>query len=382
MELFKASRQWQSRPADERFASVQELHAVCSDYRSRAKTAQTTYGQLTAQGDGAEVKLIGQTGTSTRLTHWAFGQLCQRANAPAGYLRDLPSDLASQCVNVGLKERAADPCHLMFHSNGDLILRSLTSDRYDRIWNSDVTSRLLQLLDKGWRVPPARPAIPGQAGVRKATEADVLGDTEFGLSVNVGDYIAPAGLYASDHDMFAFMVNPARRIEDGSEGGLSRGFFVWNSEVGAASFGMTRFFYRHVCGNHIVWGASDVKTVRIRHVGDAGTRAFEELRAQVAEYDNASASDDEAIIARARTMRLGENKEKVLDRLFGLRLAASQSDIRAAVDSAFNYQDIDGDPLTVYGVVNGLTRVSQNTPYADSRVALDRAAGRVMEIAF
>ena len=44
--------------------------------------------------------------------------------------------------------------------------------------------------------------------------------------------IAPAGIYASDHDMFAFLVNEEYRIDDGSDGGLARGFFVQNSEVG------------------------------------------------------------------------------------------------------------------------------------------------------
>jgi len=77
---------------------------------------------------------------------------------------------------------------------------------------------------------------------------------EFQQSLKVGDKIAPAGLYGSDHDMFAFMVLENRRIEDGTEGGLSRGAFFSNSEVGGGAFRIKSFYYRHVCGNHIVWG--------------------------------------------------------------------------------------------------------------------------------
>ena len=383
MELFQASRQWASRPSDERFDTVQALHDACVGIRQNARTSKEglTYAGIETVAVGDEVELLSKlTGTQTRFTHWAFGQLCQKVGAPAAHYRDLPADLAVQCLNYGLGKRSDDLVSLMFHKNGGLVLRSLTSDRYDRIWNSEITVRLLALLDQGWRVPPARPAV-NDPRARPATEADVLGDSEFGLSVKVGDMIAPAGLYASDHDMFAFLVDPTKRISDGSDGGLSRGFFVSNSEVGAAAFKVTYFFYRHVCGNHIVWDASDVKQVSIRHVGDASTRAFEELRAQLIEYDNASASDEEAKIARSRTLLLGNDKDAVLDRLLGMRLPVSKQTLLLAQANADEHES-ENDPRSVYGMVNGLTRVSQDTPYADERVSIDRAASKVMSVAF
>jgi len=52
--------------------------------------------------------------------------------------------------------------------------------------------------------------------------------------------ISPAGIYASDHDMFSFLVNEEYRIDDGSDGGLARGFFVQNSEVGAENAQLAR----------------------------------------------------------------------------------------------------------------------------------------------
>ena len=58
-----------------------------------------------------------------------------------------------------------------------------------------------------------------EKGIRIATEADVLRGAGFGLSIRVGDKIAPAGLYASDHDMFVFMVNNDKRI--GFKGSIS-----------------------------------------------------------------------------------------------------------------------------------------------------------------
>jgi len=41
-----------------------------------------------ANPDEGDVKLVGKIGNQAKLTHWAFGQLCNRAMAsPAGYLR-------------------------------------------------------------------------------------------------------------------------------------------------------------------------------------------------------------------------------------------------------------------------------------------------------
>jgi hypothetical protein len=368
---------------DERFESVQALHDACLTIRQSAKTSRDglTYAGLSAIAVGNEVELLSRaTGVQTQFTHWAFGQASQRAEAPAGYLRNLPATLAAQCLNHGFEKRASDQVALMFHQNSRLVLRSLTSERYDRIWNSEITVRLLDLLDRGWKVPPARPAH-NDPRARPATAQDVLGDSEFSLSINIGDMIAPAGLYASDHDMFAFLVDPSRRIQDGSQSGLSRGFFVSNSEVGAASFRVTYFLYRHVCGNHIVWDASDVKQISIRHVGDASTRAFAELSAQLVEYDNASASDEESKIARARTLRLGTDKQAVLDKLLGMRLPVSKQTVLLAQANADEYAH-ENDPLSVYGMVNGLTRIAQDTPYADERVQVDRAASKVMSVAF
>ena len=59
-------------------------------------------------------------------------------------------------------------------------------------------------------------------------------------------------LYASDRDVFLFLVddhNPieAGRLPDGSPDLYFRGFYCWNSEVGAKTLGMASFYLRAVC---------------------------------------------------------------------------------------------------------------------------------------
>lgn len=383
MELFKANRQWAERPDDERFSSLEQMLAACKDYFKSAAESRAAWGDFRCEADAGEVYLVGKEQQRAAFTHYAFGQLCQRIEAPASYLRELPATLAVQNLNHGLAKRGEQgTAQMLFHGrNGSLVLRAATSDRYERVWNWEVLERMLGLEAQGWRVPPARPAREGQKGARPATEADVLQDRDGGggLSIEVGDLIAPAGLYASDHDMFVFLVNEQRRIEDGSEGGLSRGFFVENSEVGDSSLRVTRFLYRHVCGNHIVWGAKGVTELSIRHVGNPRAR-FAAMEAQLKRYSDASASDEEAIIAKARSFRLGATKEEVLERLFKKERVATKKALEQGLEAIRAEQD--GDPLSAWAVVNGLTRASQASPYADQRTELDRAAGEVLQIAF
>jgi hypothetical protein len=196
--------------------------------------------------------------------------------------------------------------------------------------------------------------------------------------------IAPAGVYVSDHDMFCFLVNEDRRIEDGSEDGLRRGFFCWNSEVGASAFGFMSYLYKSVCGNHIVWGAKGVQEIRVRHVGTANSRAFQNLSIELRRYADSSVSDTEARIESARKLVLGATKGDVLDTVFGLtakhKIGLSQKLVGEAIDLAQVRVDDYGDPRTVWAVSNSLTELSQKISYADERVALDRAAGKLLTV--
>lgn len=71
----------------------------------------------------------------------------------------------------------------------------------------------------------------------------------------------------------------------------------------------------------------------------------------------------------------------MLDGLFGMRsLRLGRKALEASYDAVNVAQD--GDPRTVWGIVQGMTRHSQTLPYADARTNLDRAAGRVLEITF
>ena len=389
MELFQASQQWAKRPDDQRFESIDALYqATKAYYKAKVERPDVPYSTLRTEAQGSEIMLVGKGGIPARMTHWSFGNLARRVNAPADYLRSIPATLAAQNINHGLKQLSehSGNANILFHVQDKdkqiFICRSISSDRYNRFWNYEIAERLLDSTQQGWRVPPARPAREGQSGTRRAAQSDVLDiGGGGGLSVRVGDLIAPAGIYASDHDMFVFLINQNNRVNDGTEGGLSRGMFVRNSEVsGASKFGICRFLFRHVCGNHIVWGASEYEEIAFRHVGhklhDKIREAFE---VSLVKYSNESGSDQELQIKAAKKKLLGATKEEVLDYLFGKRLC-SRKLAETAYDAVIPEQD--GDAKSIWGMTQGMTRTSQLNPFADERVNMDNAAAKILALAF
>lgn len=357
--LMEANRQWMSRPADERFYSTESLHNAALGYQEQARRSDVPTSKLKVAAIGNDVRLIGKN-DEIGLTNWSFGQLCDVADAPSSYMRRLPAEMAADCLNHGLRnahDDESDPNkRLLFkrEHSGMVTLRALTSTKYTRIWNSDVTGRLVEL-EKTTEWQPAPAAFDGSRG-----------------------------LYMGDRDMFAFMVDNNRRIfEKGPGGGLSRGFFVKNSEVGAASFAILTFFYNYVCGNHMVWGASGIKEVKIRHVGNADGRATENLQAELKSYADSSAKEDELKIEKARTYKIGKDLDEVLDTVMGLRVSGlTRKMVTSGYELAEKRVDWYGAPNTVWGLAGGLTEIARDLPNADDRVALETATGKMMEIAF
>lgn len=415
VNLMEASRQWAERPADERYWTVADALDATRHHKETAREVAFDWAdaELRPSDDGRDIVLAlpayGIDGAT--LTNYSARQLCASVGAPHSYLAKLPTDLAADCLRAGLVakhgHRADAGGNALVHQNGTTKLRSINSDRYARFWNCEVFESLLPLVDAGWRTPPARPSSQDDPRSRRATAEDVMTrrTSGGGLSVNVGDWIAPAGIYASAHDMFAFLVNESVRLDDGTPDGLARGFFISNSEVGAAALKLKAFYYRHVCGNHIVWGAEEVVDVSIRHVGTADsirqafkmkvTGALERLTAA----DNTA--DHQRTIDRARSFMLTSNttdpataRKEVLDALIravsGNRTLKPASGISVgmfdkAISAAVEFADVDKvHPYSLWGAINGLTRYSQSADvgasYADERAKVDALVPKLLSL--
>jgi len=388
-----ASNQWANRPASERFWNVRELRDHCQNIYENAEERTMRKQDLEivpVQGvadNTTDLALRNRnTGGIVRLNNWSFGQTAARLGAPAAYLRTLEASDAAYMLNkYGIDKADADEKvsiwkHADRRENGNVIQTALavTSERYGRIPNFHVCNQLLQLGDE-WRVPPARPN-GFDPRTRPATADDILSGNKMGLSIQEGDLIAPAGCYGDDRSIFVFMVNENRPIQVSQNETLFRGFYIQNSEVGASALKITVFDYSVVCGNHIIWGARNLKEVSIRHVGDSVASRFRGAWSQIQGYMNQSADTELAAIRTAKNFLLGQTGEQVIEYATENVKGLTKKAASAAFDLAEMYSDDHGDPRSAWGFAAGITRYSQTLGNTDDRDSMDRNVARIFQL--
>jgi len=363
--MMKASTEWMKRPDDQRFTSLDSMLGHFEDLRARSAARVISSRQLTAQpardDQAGGLEVVGPNGAPVTPTNWSFGQLAGLAGAPAGYLRKLPSPVAADCINWGLKhERQIEDVGVLLSrgagaENGTTRLAAATGPRYGRIWNADVTRELVDRFGDGvsgdWRVPG-----------------------EFGKAVVVDK--GNTTLYASDRDMFVFLADEKNRVEipgrrNGESGEMARGFFVWNSEVGAATLGIGFFLFDYICMNRIVWGMTEYTEKRLRHTVSAPDRWIEDVTPVLADFSQSSAKPIADTIAAAQASKI----DKVEDWL------ATRFGARQAVRIAAIHEDEEGRPIeSLWDATTAVTALARSIPHNDTRVALERQGGDILDL--
>ncbi len=353
---FTAHKEWATRPPDERFNSVHALYEA-----ARTRRLQTEERCIETVDFGTEavsddvLALRDASGRPAALTHWSFEQLATIAGAPPKYLRTLPAPIASAAINHGLRRQRRDQHQLYRDQAAPWTVHAITSPRYTRVHHDELAGRVLDLMSihPAWQLP-----LGYKDGVFGAERV-------------------PSGAYLGDRDMFLFLVDGNRDLDDPtdrSQSGLFRGFILRNSDVGAAALTLDVFLFRVVCGNHIIWGFQHVAGFRRRHVGTSIQDAWNNSLASVHEALDADPAHDRAMLLRATTQEIAPTRDGVLDAVTQ-RLDVPQKQAAEAYTLAEQHEP---NPRSVWGYVQGLTRLSQRTPWQDGRFALDRAASRLL----
>lgn len=363
-ELMQANRQWSTRPDDERFVSLNDMLSQMRFQRTHSREAVVASRKLRAMptDDHKGLVIEGPNGNAYAPSHFAFGQLAQLAGAPAGYLRDLPSPIAADCVNWGLQyQRDVSDVGVLLARQGSAVLaestpiiRAATGPKYGRIWNADIVAGLVRAFGNGL---DGRFRVPG----------------EFGEAVPVTK--ANTTLYAGDRDMFVFLADEQNRIEvpgrrNGKMGSMARGFFVWNSEVGSTTFGLKTFLFDYVCCNRIVWGAQDVEEVKIRHTASAPIRFLEEITPALNAMSNSGTASLTKCIADAQVARL-DSVDAFLAARFGKGLSQRIKNAHLADE---------GRPIeTAWDAVTGATAYARQVTWQGDRVDIETTAGKILD---
>ena len=363
MELMQASRQWASRPSDERFLNLHDLAAKVSRQRTMSRAPIVSSREIEVQPHVDDptrgIQIVGKAGNPVTPTHWSFGQLASLAGAPAGYLRKLPAPIVADNLNYGLKfDRDVEDIGLLLtKEETGTSLRAATGPRYGRIWNEEIVEALIAKHGDG-RTGKFR--VPG----------------EFGKQVEITK--ANTTIYGSDRDMFVFLADEENRIEvpnrrNGQSGSLSKGFFVWNSEVGDKSIGAAFFLFDYVCCNRIVWGAQDFKEIRLSHTASAPSRWLEEIQPVLIEYANSATSSVTETIKVAQQKRVDDDLDAFLAKRF--------SGVQATAIKAAHLRE-EGRPIeTLWDAVTGVTAFAKTIEHQDNRVTVERLGGKLLDLA-
>ena len=349
--LYEAHRQWAQRPADERFASLKELLDFTQRQKSISSQVLRRMGDLKLGVTKDEGITLNGDLSQAYLSNWGFGQLSRAIGAPASYLRSLSPYLARNCLQYGLEQSKDDAMVLVRDksSNGSFerYASAFTSPSYGRIWDADIVGNLMKAVESTpWHVPPTSPNQKSKS----------------------------SGLYASDHDMFAFLVNDDNPVEVGNSR-LGKGFFCWNSETGAATFGLTTFLYNYVCGNHIVWGAEDIQELKIFHRTHAPKRLQDEAIPLLNKFVENRALDDsiKQTVDKAQNVYIGNNIEKAL--IWFNNGAFTKTEVMKGWETGIT----EGQEVSnLWGMVQGLTAYAREMDFIDKRVNLERRAGALL----
>ncbi|MGI8397577.1 DUF932 domain-containing protein [Agrobacterium deltaense] len=369
----RVSSEWFSRPDDERYLSLSDLHHAVSarTERARVRTVEAAEIRVEATRDNAErLSLIVPGGREALApTHWSYGQLCSLVGAPATYMRQIPAPLAAINLQHGLLDHNTGMVKTLEMDDGRLELRAVTGPEYGRIWDKDLIAAIMNIAGDGtgdtiWKVP----GLLDWSTMTHNPFVDITKDT--------------TTLYASDRDVFVFLCDDthpieAGRLPNGEPDLYFRGFYAWNSEVGSKTLGIASFYLRAVCANRNLWGTENFEEITIRHSKFAAQRFAHEAAPALTNFANSSPAPFIAGIRAARERVVARNDE---DRqTFLRRRGFSKAETGKIIETVLSEEG--RPPESIFDFVQGITALARGKSHQDTRLELEGKAKKLLESA-
>lgn len=373
------SMQWMSRPADQRFLSLDALYDYKKkfydgSFQTRTKTGEfeliapepKTRDDLHKLSVGIKI----DNGVTTRAvevapTHWAFGQLCGLAKAPPSYLRELPSPMVSDQLTWRLRHaREIEEVKLY---GGDEQLYAATGPDYGRIPDFEIVEAVRAVAGDGrgsmrWKIP----GVLDWSTSTYNPEAPVTLDS--------------TTLYASDRDVFIFLVDDRNPIEigklkNGEPDLVFRGFYVQNSEVGSRSAKLAAFYLRGVCMNRNLWGVENFEEIKIIHNRSAADRWMRQAVPALNSFANGSVDKLVAGVKLAKAAKVAEDDESALAFLTTRKFSYSKA--KAILEQG--EKEEGHKPRNAWDMVQAITANARLALNTDDRLSQEMVAKTILD---
>src|SRR5260221_6648751 len=103
--LLNAHNEWRTRPADQRFESLDALTQALQARRDRSRTLDIAPKDIRVEPAAGDNIIFGHGQMTSRPNNWSFGQFCQLVGAKPGYLATLPAPIITDALRFGLNQR-------------------------------------------------------------------------------------------------------------------------------------------------------------------------------------------------------------------------------------------------------------------------------------
>ena len=338
--LYQAHDELFRRRPDECFSSVESLIQHCRNEHRESQDRWHLPARLQPVIVGGELSFAAGDDGDFLLNDWSFSQICRLSGVAKETVNRLSPDTARAVLRETLPN-GAKPMQIL--TTGPSI-RSIHGAAYSRLWNSELLETVAEC---------AGEFSPPQTAMTGAT-----------------------GLYCGEQDLFAFLIDPAGWIEIGEEA-FAPGFFVWNSEVGRRSLGISTFWFQKVCQNHIVWDATNVVEFTRKHTGNVRESLLEIRRMIQALQERRGERKDSfaTAVRKAMATNVASDSDEAM------KFLSQHSLPRDTIERAVKQLGHDGKPFTLWNLVDVLTHMNVNLRFAGDRTEADQKVAKLMQLA-
>lgn len=368
-KVSRVSSEWFSRPDDEKFLSLNDLYERVRQRadRARSRIVESREVRVEARADNPERLALIVPGEPEPIepNHWSFGQLASLVGAPASYLRTMPAALAGINLQHGLLSHRGEQVKFLTADDGRAELRAVTGPNYGRIWDHELVAAVMKIAGNG--ISDTRWKVPG-----------VLDWSTMCYNPHVDVTRETTTLYASDRDVFLFLVDDTNPIEagklpNGDPDLFFRGFYCWNSEVGSKTLGIATFFLRAVCMNRNLWGVENFNEIIIRHSKFAASRFAYEAAPALESFAHSSTSKFVEGVKSSRSRVMARTEE---DRETFLRQSGFSKADTARIISTVMAEE-GHPPTSLFDFVQGITAYARTKSNQEDRLLIEGSARKL-----
>lgn len=367
------SKQWASRPDDEKYL---DLYSMRNAIEARFKNCRTIEAQASDIGISDNMQLMVGDADYLNLNNWTFTQLCNLANVPVEYIKRIANDdnlqLVASNIQHGISKRKSDGIKALYNAETNE-LRALNSATYGRIWDYQVIDQVIKIAGNG--INETQWKVPGQ----------IDWSDNNGVTVAYNPFVdvtkETTTLYASDRDCYIFLVDDTHSIEvgklsNGEPDLMFRGFYVWNSEVGGTTFGISTMLMRGVCQNRNIWGVEGKTNLQFRHSVKAPDKFMQQAFPMLAAYSMSPTIGIVSKVRNAKATIIAKEDEERNSFLLG-KVKLPQGIVDRVLAKCI--QEEQKPMESVWDAVQGMTAVARGLRHQDARLDLESKAGALME---